>query len=384
MEVENGLDSQNGLTFIDLFSGIGGFRLGLEQAGHICKGHCEIDRFANQSYAAIHQPKEGEWFADDITKVRAADIPRVDIWCFGFPCQDISTAGKQKGMREGTRSGLFFSVAELIRQTAEEDRPKYLFIENVKNLLSINSGWDFATILFELDELGYDAEWQVLNSKNFGVPQNRERVFVIGHLRGRSGGTVFPIGGENEAVIKRHQIDVSKKGYSSQQDRLYQTDGLMACLPAARTDSKVNIIIEDFYKGREVRTYENESPTLRADRQGLKLAIPVLTPDRPVKRQNGRRFKTNGEPPFTLTAQDRHGVATMVSTPTPSKEMLELSQKTGWRIRKLTPRECWRLQGFPDWAFDRAREAGVSDSQLYKQAGNSVTVNVIKAIGERL
>lgn len=84
------------LTFIDLFSGIGGFRLGLEQAGHKCLGHCEIDRFANQSYVAIHQPKEGEWFASDITKVRAADIPRVDIWCFGFPCQDISIAGNQK------------------------------------------------------------------------------------------------------------------------------------------------------------------------------------------------------------------------------------------------------------------------------------------------
>ena len=149
------------MTFIDLFSGIGGFRLGLEQAGHICKGHCEIDRFANQSYTAIHKPKEGEWFASDITKVRAVDIPRVDIWCFGFPCQDISTAGRQKGMREGTRSGLFFTVASLLRETEEANRPQYLFIENVKNLLSINGGWDFFQVLSEMDELGYDAEWQV-------------------------------------------------------------------------------------------------------------------------------------------------------------------------------------------------------------------------------
>ena len=149
------------LTFIDLFSGIGGFRLGLEQAGHTCKGHCEIDKYANQSYAAIHQPKEGEWFADDITKVRAVDIPRVDIWCFGFPCQDISTAGRQKGMREGTRSGLFFTVANLLRETEEANRPQYLFIENVKNLLSINGGWDFFQVLSEMDELGSDAEWQV-------------------------------------------------------------------------------------------------------------------------------------------------------------------------------------------------------------------------------
>lgn len=171
------------------------------------------------------------------------------------------------------------------------------------------------------------------------------------------------------------------------------------------------------------------SPTLDTCSGGNrmpKIAIPVLTPDRAEKRQNGRRFKANGRrtkglvktfidlnknPKKTpvarcLKARYNAGVTNrngensgvlltedwnidkwaemMVSTPTPSKEMLELSQKTGWRIRKLTPRECWRLQGFPDWAFERAREAGVSDSQLYKQAGNSVTVNVIKAIGERL
>lgn len=191
-----------GLTFIDLFSGIGGFRLGLEQAGHKCLGHCEIDRFANISYTAIHQPKEGEWLASDITKVRAADIPRVDIWCFGFPCQDISIAGNQKGVRTGTRSGLFYAVTGLIRELKEEDKPTFLFLENVKNLFSINGGWDFARILIELDEVGYDAEWQLLNSKNFGVPQNRERVFLVANLRGRCSGEVFPIRGESEMANK--------------------------------------------------------------------------------------------------------------------------------------------------------------------------------------
>lgn len=149
-----------GLTFLDFFSGIGGFRLGLEQAGHKCLGHCEIDKYANISYAAIHQP-EGEWFNNDITKVRAVELPRSDIWCFGFPCQDISIAGNQKGVRIGTRSGLFYAVTSLIRELKEEDKPTFLFLENVKNLFSINGGWDFARILIELDEVGYDAEWQV-------------------------------------------------------------------------------------------------------------------------------------------------------------------------------------------------------------------------------
>lgn len=134
------------MTLLDLFSGIGGFRLAMEQAGHICVGHCEIDKYANKSYIAMHKQKEDEWYADDITRVRAEDMPRADCWCFGFPCQDISIAGKQRGFA-GQRSSLFFTVTGLIRGQAEEDRPSYLLIENVKNLLSINGGVDFARLL---------------------------------------------------------------------------------------------------------------------------------------------------------------------------------------------------------------------------------------------
>ncbi|EQH17103.1 DNA cytosine methyltransferase [Clostridioides difficile] len=166
------------LTFLDLFAGIGGFRLGMEKAGHKCLGHCEYDKFANLSYNAMHKPKEDEWFERDIREIRTENIPRADVWCFGFPCQDISVAGKQFGFR-GERSSLFFTVTKLIRELKEEDRPKYLLIENVKNLLSVNGGFDFLKVLVELDEIGYDAEWQVLNSKNFGVPQNRERIFIV-------------------------------------------------------------------------------------------------------------------------------------------------------------------------------------------------------------
>ena len=193
------------MKFLDLFSGLGGFRLGLEMAGHECVGHCEIDKFANKSYIAMHEPKESEWFAEDITKVRADELPGADIWCFGFPCQDISIAGKQKGFG-GHRSSLFFAVTRIIRELEEEDKPSILFIENVKNLLSVNRGYDFLKLLIELDEIGYDAEWDILNSKHFGVPQNRERLFIVGNLRGRSRRKVFPIG-ERDKVCNQSQKD---------------------------------------------------------------------------------------------------------------------------------------------------------------------------------
>ena len=205
------------MTFIDFFAGIGGFRLGMEQAGHKCVGFCEYDKYAAISYISMHlitdeqreyllsfplkerqkeimkdEYRNGEWFANDIRTVYAADIPAADIWCFGFPCQDISIAGKQAGFY-GNRSSLFFRVMYLAGQIEEDKKPSYMFIENVKNLLSVNGGWDFARLLTEMDRGGYDAEWQVLNSADFGVPQNRERVFIVGHLRGRCTAEIFPV-----------------------------------------------------------------------------------------------------------------------------------------------------------------------------------------------
>lgn len=212
------------MTFIDLFSGIGGFRRGMEMAGHKCIGFCEYDKFAVASYTAMHlmtdeerkyidtipfrgrvkeankeEYRHGEWYADDITELRADDIPTAGCWCFGFPCQDISVAGKQAGL-DGNRSGLFHTVIKLLEDTKKENRPSYLFIENVKNLLSVNRGFDFLTVLSELDKVGYDAEWQVLNSADY-VPQNRERIFIIGHLRGRSGRKVFPIERADRKIV---------------------------------------------------------------------------------------------------------------------------------------------------------------------------------------
>ena len=389
------------MKFLDLFASIGGFRLGMESAGHECVGFCEIDKFARASYKAIHDTK-GEIELHDITAVSDESIRgigRVDIICGGFPCQAFSIAGNRRGF-EDTRGTLFFEIARF----ASILRPRYLFLENVKGLLNHDGGATFETILGALDELGYNVEWQNINSKNFGVPQNRERVFIIGHSRRYRSRRIFPLGGESQSissqsVVKIGNVNPSGNGMNGE---VYQADGL--------------------------------APTLTTNKgEGQKITIPVLTPDRTDKRQNGRRFKSDGEPMFTLTAQDKHGIliagklpgnhdqnsrvyntdglAPTLSTMQGGGQEPKIIQRghgynqggehdiaptitsnsyqennhlsDGYRIRKLTPRECWRLQGFPDWAFDKAQKVN-SNSQLYKQAGNSVTVSVIAAIAERL
>lgn len=167
------------MRFIDFFAGIGGFRLGMEKAGHECVGHCEIDEAANRSYVAMHRPKESEWFARDIRTVEPSDLPDAEVWCFGFPCQAFSLAGNRRGF-EDTRGTLIFEVLRL----AKERHPSILFAENVKGLLNHDNGRTFGTIIRAMDELGYDVEWQVCNSKYLGLPQNRERVYIVGHFRG--------------------------------------------------------------------------------------------------------------------------------------------------------------------------------------------------------
>ena len=339
------------LTFIDMFAGIGGFRSGMEQAGHKCVGWIEWDKFARQSYQAMYNT-EGEFNGKDIQQVRGSDLPDSDVWCFGFPCQDVSVSGKQAGLLNGKRSGLFFEVIRLLQERArnKETLPKTLFIENVKSLLSVDGGWGFARMQIELDKAGYDIEWSVINSAEV-VPQNRERVYIIGHLRGASSPKVFPIirkSQENSSgtSVKIHQVGQLNKtesfGGNPQVGRVYGTDGLSPTLNTMQGG------------GREPKI----------------LVRACLTPDRINKRQQGRRFKDNGEPSFTLNTVDRHGVL--------------IENQKEWAIRKLTPRECWRLQGFTDEQFDKAKDAGISNSQLYKQAGNSVTVPVIKAIAEKL
>ncbi len=388
------------MKFIDFFSGIGGFRLGMEMAGHECVGHCEIDKFADKSYRAMHDVKEGEWYAADIRAVEPGDLPEADCYCGGFPCQAFSVAGKRGGF-EDTRGTLFFEVMRL----AAVRKPKYLFMENVAGLLSHDGGKTFGTILNTMGELGYWYEYQVLNSKNHGVPQNRERVFIIGHLGGYSGGEIFPITGSDSETLK--QLIGGSQG-----NRVYDTGGVSCTLASQAGGKGAKTGLYLINKNHNEITFRDDFNCLDANyykgldahqaRTGVLEVRPVLTPDRSEKRQNGRKMKEPGEEMFTLTAQDKHGVmiteASGIYTQTsenfrrPPLKGLSRTLKANMhdagvvqnaRIRRLTPRECFRLQGFPDKYFDRAAAVN-SDSQLYKQAGNSVTVNVIYEIARRL
>ena len=456
------------MKFIDFFSGIGGFRRGLELAGHECVGFCEIDKYAVMSYISMHlltdeqrvylstldlkerqkeilkdEYRNGEWYSNDIKSVLGrGDLPRADIWCFGFPCQDISIAGRGLGFN-GVRSSLFFTVTDIIKHLPEEDRPKYLFIENVKNLLSVNRGFDFAKLLIELDEIGYDAEWQLLNSKNFGVPQNRERVFIIGHLRERSGPQIFPIetaNGSNSISMIGH-----RKGYMNNL-QTFDPEGISGTIDTAGGGGRENhiAIINKEYKHQHEQIHDQEGiasticardykdpqriavPIKNANKQGYDLAgegdsINLQRPTSDTRRGRvghgvaqtldtecaqgtpivigglGEKTSNDGQQWFQQDrVYDSDEVATSLSAKLPGGanmydvppqddiETIYYPKKDCYiAIRKLTPKECFRLQGWTDDYFEKAQFVN-SDSQLYKQAGNGVTVNVIEEIGRRM
>ena len=363
-------------------------------------------------------------------------------------CQDISIAGKQRGLR-GKRSGIYYSIIDLIKGKEEGDKPTYLLVENVKNLLSVNAGFDFAAVLSEMDEAGYDVRWQVLNSKDFGVPQNRERVFLIAVLRSRGGREILPVTGEDGGALK--EVIGGMQGY-----RVYDPSGVsvsigangggmgsktgLYCVGDAEPGGRIFVdqtlnhpkvtevarcLVAQYNGG--LTNYGN-SGVLETD-SAVQEARAVLTPDRVEKRQNGRRMKEAGEPMFTLTAQDQHGVYLTeevsgdVETALPVRNgtkqgydlaypgdgvclsypksesrrgrvgkgcsqtldtgcMMGTVTKCG-KIRRLTPRECFRLQGFPDELYERAAAVN-SETQLYKQAGNAVTATVAYAVAMAL
>lgn len=541
------ISSENPIKFIDFFAGIGGFRKGMELAGHKCVGFCEFDKFAVASYTSMHllteeqreylntlpikkrqkeilkdEYRNGEWYASDIREVHSKQLPESDCWCFGAPCQDFSVAGKRAGM-DGDRSSLIREIFRLLEEQKEEDRPEWLIYENVKGMLSSNKGLDYLSIISEMDRLGYDIEWQNINSR-WWVPQNRERIYTIGHLRRFGSRKILPVtgtDGENNLCL----IDCIE-GRNSQRDRIYGEHGnspTISTCPGGNTEPKIGLscfvdmtigngitltenartLQERYNKGMtnhsgetsgiavpinvkcinikdedgKERPQQNRIYDVSGDMTALSanlggrhnIAIPVLTPDRAEKRQNGRRFKENGDPMFTLIAQDKHGVAIdpiggcykgvspafnrgiydrecrtikadssncialgiidqqgrinkkvklRNEVPTLRSEThgnlpqvcVDVSGNTEkehdgiyvempegfivyavWyekencyiTIRKLTPKECFRLQGWTDDYFERAAFVN-SDSQLYKQAGNGVTVSVVEAIASKL
>ena len=411
-----------------MFAGIGGFRSGLSKFGDffVPVGFCEIDPFARRAYEAMYDTK-GELFFEDARKIVPEELPDIDLICGGFPCQSFSIAGKRGGF-EDARGTLFFEIARIARVK----RPKYLLLENVPGLLSHDSGRTFATILTTLSELGYNVAWQVLNSANFGVPQSRKRVFIIGYLGEGSSGEI-------QAFTEANPKTIIQKLGGRQGDRVYDQDGLSCTLTSngggfagntglysvgqlpikSLTKSGYQIAepgdsIDLAYPNLNTRRGRvgkqiahtitpnitqgvyfidmNQDPkiteiarciTARQDagiskRKGEHSGVieiakeigprAIISPERETVRQQGRRIKGPDEPMFALTTQDRHGVVDY----DPECDI----------IRKLMPLECWRLQGFTDEQFYKTQAVGLSDARLYKMAGNAVSVPVITALGE--
>ncbi|MDS4446148.1 DNA cytosine methyltransferase [Streptococcus pneumoniae] len=377
------------LTFLDFFSGVGGFRHGLELAGMKCIGFCEKDKFARKSYEAMYDTK-GEWFHDDITTIDPTRLPKADLWCAGSPCQNVSIAGKRAGLY-GERSGLFFTFVELIKSQKEEDKPEWVLLENVKGLLSSGGGRDYLDYLSILDESGYDLEWQVFNSKDYGVPQNRERIYTIGHLRRKGRRKVLPLSRESSSHLK--QLIGGMQSY-----RVYDPSGIATTLvgEGGGVGAKTGLYLIDQSLTEPKLTEEARCITARytagaTKRTAMNSGVLEVQPisSQGIKVRNGTKqgyqLAEIGDSvdlsyPSSLTRRARvgRGIAHNLSCSCQMGAVVWNGRVV--KIRRLTPKECFRLQGFSDDLFEKAKAVN-SDAQLYKQAGNGVTVPVVYAIG---
>ena len=334
------------MNHLDLFSGIGGFSLAIQKAeikhGLTWHGYSEIDTYANNIFRRHFNEAEE---LGGIESIQPRDLPRLDLVTFGFPCQDLSIAGKRGGLT-ASRSGLFFEAMRINRAK----RPRYIIFENVKGLFSSNGGYDFIVCLQEIANAGYDGGWQLLNTRWF-LPQNRERVFFVGHLRGERRPKVFPIESKFEESRRELGREVSPcinardyKGVSNQEMALVQV-GSVANGDAGR-----------------VFDPEGISCTLKAEGGGWGAKTGLYEVERhPLKFLERNQKNIDGDYAYTIDGANTGGIS------------------VDSNIRRLTPTEAERLQGFPDGWTDKQ-----SDTQRYKQLGNAVSVPVVQTIMERL
>lgn len=434
-----------GIKVLELFGGIGACSKALERLGidYEIVDYVEIDKYAVKSFNAIHGTN---FEPQDITKWNK-DI-ECDLIMHGSPCQDFSVAGRGAGGDEGsgTRSSLMYETLRIV----EKLKPKYVIWENVKNLLSKKHRHNFEAYLEAMEKLGYINYYQVLNAKNYGIPQNRERVFTVSlrediakerYLRSAIAMAIFEFPEpmplekrlkdvlEKEVDEKYYLTDKTVAGYlrhtrrhekrgngfkfeptngdtvahtvstraggrptdnfikvagrldikgQDQIKRVYDISGVSPTLSTMQGGNRQPKIVEDFYKSRKPRVYDETSPTLRSERTGLKVAEPSIVasrgrdPENPSDRTPGNpRLEQRLEPKFDGT------------TNTITTVQKDNYVATPYRIRKLTPKECWRLMGFDDTDFEKAEKVN-SNTQLYKQAGNSIVVNVLEAILKKL
>ncbi len=368
------------MRFVDLFGGIGGFRRGIERAtqsmGRVqqknkegsrswsnqnqrgrlhdweCVGYYDSDKFAvqtyNKNFGENHEPT-------DITTVPAETVPDHDLLCAGFPCQSFSIAGKRKGFKD-TRGTLFFDIIRI----ATAKRTPYLFLENVKGLLSHDQGRTFSTILSSLDELGYDCQWQVLNSKHYGVPQNRERVFIIASLREKPRPKIFPLQKDAAKVqgVPRKEV----------------VGSITTAINRGHSDTEMEMSYRIHMTG-EIRKHEGSS-TLKQSMGTGGNNVPMVAATIRAEHHNTADVHYISDMPMDVANCVTDGyLMTGERKRVDGKAVLTSAHER--RLHRLTPTECCRLQGFPDdWT------KGVSDTQQYRQLGNAVTVNVIQAIVE--
>ena len=422
------------MKFIDLFSGIGGFRSALELSGHECIAYSEIDKYAKQSYQAMYDT-ENEIDLGDITNISQEYLSHFkkdnDMVVGGSPCQSFSVAGKQAGF-EDTRGTLFFEYAKVVKET----QPKYFLFENVKGMLSHDKGNTIRVVLETFNELGYYIDFNVFNSKYYGVPQNRERIYILGkrkdlveqpkyHDKTKGKKKFDEI--HNWAVDNINYIELLPPLQTEVTTRLidvledevdekyYLSDEKVKKLtPELKNDdiktftynrmeglkTEINVahtINQSDYRGLNRNQNQNCVVVREATKQGYAIAEQGDSVNVSYPTSKTRRGRVGKQVAQTLQAgevnqgvviddtQGYDGIRTYDGiSPTLRSSRSGLKTIEGLRIRKLTPLECWRLQGFTDEQFYKAKDSGVSNSQLYKQSGNAVSVPVVDAIVKEL
>jgi DNA (cytosine-5)-methyltransferase 1 len=405
------------INYLDLFSGIGGFHLGFERAGFKVNSYfSEINKYAIQVYKDKFKNSN---YVGSVTDVRGGDLPDIDLITFGSPCQDFSLAGKRKGL-EGKRSSLISEAIRLIR----EKRPRVFVWENVKGTFSSNNRRDFAAILQAFANIGgYRLEWQLLNTKWF-LPQNRERVYLVGYIGDGSRGQVFPLEKNNRKVAKISKEQTFQ--ITNFSEREYGWKNYAPCLKARDYEDPKAVKIIAAQRGRSYRgqpqqleyrldgntntlstvqkdNYVVKAGTLRTHKDGKGFreikdgdcpTIPARAREdgsgQPIVKINSATSKgyevakegdsINYSVPTSKTRRGRVGKGVAETLDTACNQAVMESTK----IRRLTPIECERLQGFPDDWTKRGTEGLISDTQRYKMCGNAVTVDVVAAVAERI
>lgn len=353
------------MKYFSMFSGVGGFELGIQKSipNTECVGYSEIDKYAISIYKKHFKNHKNY---GDATKIIPRELPDFDCLVGGFPCQAFSVAGKRAGFGD-TRGTMFFEIARIVR----EKQPRFLVLENVKGLLSHNKGNSANIIASTLDELGYNIEWQVCNSKNHGVPQNRERIFIIGHLRasGKSARQIFSIGKSHDKTIRlsSHQANTITARYGRS----------LGC--GSYIGGKKKIICFNAERGlrdKDPNPNRGGGSGMLSREDGLSYAITANSANHPIQIIGGCQASRVYDPSGIAITQSALGGGGGAKT--------GLYAVNG-AIRTLMPIECERLQGFPDrWSEFGSKGEKISDTQRYKCIGNAITVNVVKNIFDNL